>query len=449
MAAIETQSVEQVDKVSLRVLVDKERNRVLYAEAGKDFVDVLFSFLTLPLGTIARLVSKDSNIEAVKFGSISSLYQSVSKFDQQYLWSHTCKEMLLNPRNSMEDYCQKLKLNIDDTSMQYFVCENWDCRRKNSGCRLSIFRNKICYCGKVMNREVFPEYPNLENGFVKKNVVDLLKLSLTSKAALTSFILKKNRFVVNPSRRNNLEFLIGELPSDEDRQISVKVTVQKSDEQILFVEAGDDFVDFVYSFLTFPLGRVLHMLQGFSSLSCIDNLYKSLCDLSPDIYLMSQGLKDKLTKPLIATQFELIKQLLPIGVATLPVNYCHTYYDHVSGKCVLNFTKEADYTHDKVGFPEKFVPLELADHDPSIAKSSFVKGPSTYMVTDSLFVSLMSSISTMLFLKRSKVRLSDLEERVIKIGVKEGLSILKASLTSTSALQCGLKKFIKTVKVEK
>lgn len=134
---------------------------------------------------------------------------------------------------------------------------------------------------------------------------------------------------------------------------------------------------------------------------------------------MSQRLKDKLTKPLIVTQFELIKQLLPIGAATLPVNYCHTYYDHISGKCVLNLTKEADYSHDKVGFPEKFVPLELADHDPSIAKSSFVKGPSTYMVTDSLFVSLMSSISTMSFLKRSKVRLSDLEERVIKIGVKE------------------------------
>lgn len=144
LAAIETKSVEQVDKVSLRVLVDKERNRVLYAEAGKDFVDVLFSFLTLPLGTIARLMSKDSNIEAVRFGSISSLYQSVSKLDQQYLWSHTCKEMLLNPRNSMEDYCQKLKLNIDDTPVQYFVCGNWDCRRKDSGCRLSIFRNKKC-----------------------------------------------------------------------------------------------------------------------------------------------------------------------------------------------------------------------------------------------------------------------------------------------------------------
>ncbi|KAK2414549.1 serine/threonine-protein phosphatase [Trifolium repens] len=57
----------------------------------------------------------------------------------------------------------------------------------------------------------------------------------------------------------------------------------------------------------------------------------------------------------------------------------------------------------------------------------------------------MSSISTVSFLKRSKVPLSDLEERVIKIGVKEGLSILKASLISKSALTNGLNQFI-TVK---
>jgi hypothetical protein len=30
------------------VFVDKERNTVLYGEAGKNFVDALFNFLTLP-----------------------------------------------------------------------------------------------------------------------------------------------------------------------------------------------------------------------------------------------------------------------------------------------------------------------------------------------------------------------------------------------------------------
>jgi len=55
-------------------MVVKERSKVLYAEAGKDFVDVLFSFLTLPLGTIAVLVAKESNIEAVEFGSIIKVW---------------------------------------------------------------------------------------------------------------------------------------------------------------------------------------------------------------------------------------------------------------------------------------------------------------------------------------------------------------------------------------
>ncbi|MCI54259.1 DUF674 family protein, partial [Trifolium medium] len=64
MADSVTQSVEQVDKITLRLMVDKENKKVVYAEAGKDFYDVLLSFLTLPLGTIARLVAEESNIEA-------------------------------------------------------------------------------------------------------------------------------------------------------------------------------------------------------------------------------------------------------------------------------------------------------------------------------------------------------------------------------------------------
>jgi len=95
--------------------------------------------------------------------------------------------------------------------------------------------------------------------------------------------------------------------------MSVKVTLRKSNEQILFVEAGDDFADFVFSFLTFPLGGVLHMLQGFSSFRCIDNLYKSLSDLSPEMYFMSERVKEKLTMPLISAKFDLSNQILPIS----------------------------------------------------------------------------------------------------------------------------------------
>jgi hypothetical protein len=45
---------------------------------------------------------------------------------------------------------------------------------------------------------------------------------------LTDFVLKKNQSIDNLNRRNNLEFLMEEPPSDEDRQMSVKVTLRKS-----------------------------------------------------------------------------------------------------------------------------------------------------------------------------------------------------------------------------
>lgn len=44
----------------LKLVVNEESNKVLFAETGKDFVDVLFSFLTFPLGTVTRLIQKES-----------------------------------------------------------------------------------------------------------------------------------------------------------------------------------------------------------------------------------------------------------------------------------------------------------------------------------------------------------------------------------------------------
>jgi len=46
---------------------------VLFAEAGKDSVDILISLLTLPLGTIARLVAKKCDMGPLKIASLSSL----------------------------------------------------------------------------------------------------------------------------------------------------------------------------------------------------------------------------------------------------------------------------------------------------------------------------------------------------------------------------------------
>nr|KYP32459.1 hypothetical protein KK1_046866 [Cajanus cajan] len=471
-------------------MMDEKNNKVLFAEAKKDFVDVLLSFLTLPLGTIARLVAKDSNIGAVKVGSLSTLYASVSNLEEEYLWTPTCKEMLLQPRNSMEDYCQQLKLNIDDTEpTKYFLCENANCYSKSSGSLLSTFKNQRCSCGNLMNKEMSPVKMTLENGFVyetadfiicddmsvlpnglitsvgllrklgikymdaimertvdisKSEVIDLLKFSLLSKTPLTSFIFGKKPGVVNFNPINRPLPETGEQSSDDDKKMVVKVLVRKSDTKILFAEADEDFADLLLSFLTLPLGGVMHVLEGCSCVSSIDKLYKSICELR------SQALKEKLSNPKCAPLFSFGNQILPIGELCSPVYYCNTGCSHSNEFRIDLATKP----RSPIGVKCYYNSFRLDIVDPksfvgnSKGNGGFAKGPSMYMVTDDLVVTPISSVSGVSYLNRSKVSLFDVEEMVISIGVKEALTILKASLTSTSALTNSLKPFIQSVKRE-
>ncbi|PNX85124.1 hypothetical protein L195_g041190 [Trifolium pratense] len=70
---------------------------------------------------------------------------------------------------------------------------------------------------------------------------------------------------------------------------------------------------------------------------------------------------------------------------------------------------------------------------------AYTKDSLTFMVTHDLVVSPMSSINVASYLERMNVSLNDLDEGVLGINLEEGLSILKASLTSSSALPKGLK----------
>ncbi|KAG4925174.1 hypothetical protein JHK87_050714 [Glycine soja] len=147
-----------------------------------------------------------------------------------------------------------------------------------------------------------------------KEVLDLLKCSFLSKSPLTDFILNKKQFLYVYTKHQS-QFEIGEVSSDVIRQMVLKVLIRKSDRKILFVEGQEDFADFIFSFLTLPLGGVLHMLGGFSSYSCLDKLYKSVTELCPYRYLMSPSLKHMLVIPQCAPQLGIYNQILQIGEA--------------------------------------------------------------------------------------------------------------------------------------
>ncbi|OIW01207.1 hypothetical protein TanjilG_10368 [Lupinus angustifolius] len=423
MAAAATEN-----SVTLRILIDKEKNKVVYAEAGKDFVDILLSFLTFPLGTIARLVANESDMNKVNVGSLNKLYESVANLDVKHFWTETCKEMLLKPRNSMEAYCQNLKLNLDDTEkLKFFICDNWDCLRQVSGSKLSIFKDIKCKCGKLINREIFPNKilgikhegfvqdidsfiifdnlkvmpDNIQNcvslpmsfgyedfnaikvdtvvNVTTKEMVDLLKCSLLSETPLTDFFLRKKQLLEIAQPRSSFLLDIGAKDNVREEVIKLKLIVRKSNLKVLCAIAAEDFVDLLFTFMTLPLGSVEHMMKGNSCLGSIDNLYKSLVDLDGHKYLKSPSLKDELVKTHLTQQFELHKQKLQIDEVPISFYSCYTEYDYPA----------------------------------------------------------MSNISP-----------SDIEQRAISIGKKECLSLLKASLISSSALTDGLRQFINPVKEE-
>ncbi|CAL1393445.1 unnamed protein product [Linum trigynum] len=59
-------------KMKLKLIVDKKRNKVIYAEAQKDFVDLLIYLLSLPLSAVVKYL--DSTTVP---GSIGKLHRSV------------------------------------------------------------------------------------------------------------------------------------------------------------------------------------------------------------------------------------------------------------------------------------------------------------------------------------------------------------------------------------
>jgi len=80
-------------QIILKLVIRKSDNKVLYAQGQQDFANLLLSFLTFPLGGIARIFGGNCSL-----GSINSLYNSIVDLDEnQYLTSSDAKNRLVDP----------------------------------------------------------------------------------------------------------------------------------------------------------------------------------------------------------------------------------------------------------------------------------------------------------------------------------------------------------------
>ncbi|WJX76461.1 hypothetical protein P8452_59877 [Trifolium repens] len=424
----------------------------------------------MPLGTIARLVQKESTIGPINIGCLNSLYKSVADMDQGCFSTDKIKQMLLQPINFAEDYCNTLKLNIDDTQpTNYFTCLSYH------DLITSANKDKYkCHCGYSFLTTVFPK--SFLQGFVngvatfiitddlnvmpncldyasfgllqeigikntssvkeivlnltKEKVLDLLKCSLLSKSPLTDFFLGKKPSI------GHSRFFSFDVKFSVNIQINLKLVIRKSDGKVLCAQGEQHFADLLLSFLTFPLGGINRIYGENCSLGSIGVLYKSIAALNVNKYLISEVAKNRLVDPCISPLLKLSKRILPIlqpGVIE---------YNRHHGGCV-QFFKAGEYNTSEGNCNR----IKLSNYESS--HEGYVKNPALYVATDDLVIAPLSPISALGLLNRFKTPLNDLKEKFVTIGIKEALSILNASLTSTSALTNGLAHLLTEVKEEK
>ncbi|GJY31327.1 hypothetical protein Tco_0414822 [Tanacetum coccineum] len=80
-------------KMSLKLLCDKKGQRVLFAEAPKEFVDFIFHIFSLPLGTLIEFIGSEQMV-----GCLGKLKDSIESFHGTYLQPGVKKDNIFNPK---------------------------------------------------------------------------------------------------------------------------------------------------------------------------------------------------------------------------------------------------------------------------------------------------------------------------------------------------------------
>ena len=188
--------------VSLKLLIDTKASRVLYAEAGKDFVDFLFSLLHLPVGTVIRLLIKDSMV-----GSLGDLYESIENLSETYWQPNQNKESLLQSqtppcasgvpmllpsdisRAKMFYTCPNNCSNSNRSSYQLYVCD--DSSMSCPGCNCSMSK-EAAYVARTTANEVSAGKVGFVQGVVTYMVMDDLVVKPMSGISSITLLNKFN-----------------------------------------------------------------------------------------------------------------------------------------------------------------------------------------------------------------------------------------------------------------
>ncbi|TXG74054.1 hypothetical protein EZV62_002633 [Acer yangbiense] len=84
-------------EITLKLLIDSNTEKVVFAEAKKDFFDYLFGLLQVPVGSILGNLLANTMDGA---GSMARVYKSVMDLESSYLLTSVSRDLLLYPEMS-------------------------------------------------------------------------------------------------------------------------------------------------------------------------------------------------------------------------------------------------------------------------------------------------------------------------------------------------------------
>nr|XP_048326395.1 uncharacterized protein LOC125421424 [Ziziphus jujuba var. spinosa] len=213
--------------------------------------------------------------------------------------------------------------------------------------------------------------------------------------------------------------------------VNLKLVIDSRGQRVLFAETGKDFVDFLSTLMSLPVGTVKETLLNPKAPAF--NGENPIPLLLPNNNI---GHEHAGKNMYVCSYISTYKH--PYGGSG------HLYVAHDSEAICPQCKNRMSVAVNNVVGGKKIGENELHATSSSSSSSSsscgsgeggFVKDVVTYLVMDDLEVSPMSTISSIAILNKFNVKEVDtLKEKMVSIGMNEGLKLLKASLQSKTVL---------------
>ncbi|XBH58814.1 hypothetical protein VPH35_080186 [Triticum aestivum] len=320
--------------IKIKLVVDKPRKRVLFADAGSDFVDVILAFLTLPLSAVQLTAGASSP------GCLANLCGSVDRLrDAQLLKVNACHGTLHRPAHKDEFGCNNRfgcsactpfvekhapphrrrcwevamarlvhvynqtprKEMFSNWNERFVISDNWVIKHASTSNVVSFLRG----LGADGTRDGYEEV-DVDVGWAE--VVSLLKTCISSTTIFTDvFLAKGNGQAVHTvlAKRSLLAELLPTIPkpryqetgdptvSEYYPQVLIKLFYDRKDRKVMYAECKHEFVDLLLSFMTYPIGCILKSMARTSHLcGSFNNLYNSAAGLDVAGFLSGPCIRD-------------------------------------------------------------------------------------------------------------------------------------------------------------